>query len=741
MRRIFDISPPISEALAVWPGDTPLRREVLLDMNRGDKITLSCLHGTPHLGAHADGPNHYGRGARGIDARPLDDFLGPCQLNASNRDQRELDSMTGPEQVQLRWRNVARWAWPFVIVSLLVAGLFAADAWLPLFPREPGRRLTELFLRSLLIAYMSVVVLIPLVLAVSVWLLIRARRRGKRRPWLARLVLACGSAGLALLGLELAASAWLAWVHRLPHLPTEFPRSATASDELSLVVIGGSSAMGYPYNPSISIGQIVAWQLEQARPGRRVNLDIRANLGRNLEDMHKELATLQRRPDALIIFSGHNEFLSRFETNRDAGYSEAPAGTFLYGLYQLSLHSPFCLWVYETVRKHRLGGPPPALNHHLLIDVPAFTPSELLQILTDFRRRLEAIVAYCEQIGAVPILVIPASNESGFEPNRTVLSARVSQAECARLTEQFQQARALETDDPAQSQTRYRSLLDRQPDFAEAHFRLGRLLEQGGAFEEAREHYIQARDLDGFPVRCRSDLAQIHRDVAARHNSILVDGSEVLRARSRHGILDDELFHDAHHPSLASHLNLAQAVLDQLHQRRFLGLGGEGAPAPIIDPAECASRFQIDFQVWAAACVKAGLYFKHLSAARYDFAERVAKQLRFERAALQIREGLRLPEQVGIPGVGLPPPVSYRWDWWAESPGAASSSPPQRPRRPPRSASSPRPGVEVDQPFRSYPPNQPSPRLDRHHPCLSPRRDSTARRRCFTIKRMGSIAG
>ena len=31
-------------------------------MNRGDAITLSTLHG--HLGAHADGPNHHGRGAR-----------------------------------------------------------------------------------------------------------------------------------------------------------------------------------------------------------------------------------------------------------------------------------------------------------------------------------------------------------------------------------------------------------------------------------------------------------------------------------------------------------------------------------------------------------------------------------------------------------------------------------------------------------------------------------------------------
>ena len=364
--------------------------------------------------------------------------------------------MTCPDQLHLRWRNVARWAWPFVLVSLLVAGLSAADPWLPLFPRQPGQRLTELFLRSLLIVYMSVLVLIPLVLTVSVGIVIRARRRGQRRPMGARLALLCGSAGLAVFLLELTASAWLAWVHRMPRLPTAFPSSATAQDELSLVVIGGSSAMGYPYDPTISIGQVVAWKLEQARPGRRVNLDIRARLGKNLEEMHMGLVTLRRRPDALIIFSGHNEFLSRFETMRDAGYSEAPEGLLLHGLYRLSLHSSLCLWVYETVRHHRLGGPPPALNQHLLIDVPAFTSSELLEIITDFRRRLEAIVSYCEQIGAIPILVIPPGNESGFEPNRTVLSARVSQAERATLTERFQQARATEKVDPAQSQTRYR---------------------------------------------------------------------------------------------------------------------------------------------------------------------------------------------------------------------------------------------------------------------------------------------
>jgi arylformamidase len=76
----YDITPPITPKLAVWPGDTPLSREVLNDMARGDNITLSTLRATMHLGAHADGPNHYGKDAPAIDERGLDYFLGPCHV-------------------------------------------------------------------------------------------------------------------------------------------------------------------------------------------------------------------------------------------------------------------------------------------------------------------------------------------------------------------------------------------------------------------------------------------------------------------------------------------------------------------------------------------------------------------------------------------------------------------------------------------------------------------------------------
>jgi arylformamidase len=77
---LFDISPPITPRLAVWPGDTPPTREVLCDMAEGANLTLSTLRTSVHLGAHADAPSHYAVDGQGIGARPLDAYWGPCQV-------------------------------------------------------------------------------------------------------------------------------------------------------------------------------------------------------------------------------------------------------------------------------------------------------------------------------------------------------------------------------------------------------------------------------------------------------------------------------------------------------------------------------------------------------------------------------------------------------------------------------------------------------------------------------------
>ena len=77
---LYDLTPLVSERLPVWPGDTRPSRQVLCDMKQGANLTLSSLHATVHLGAHADAPSHYGLQAPAIHERDLDYYLGPCQV-------------------------------------------------------------------------------------------------------------------------------------------------------------------------------------------------------------------------------------------------------------------------------------------------------------------------------------------------------------------------------------------------------------------------------------------------------------------------------------------------------------------------------------------------------------------------------------------------------------------------------------------------------------------------------------
>jgi uncharacterized membrane protein len=571
--------------------------------------------------------------------------------------------MGSERQGRVHWGRVARWAGAAGIIAAMIAAGTALAPFAPYVPRSLARRLTEGFLRSLLIGYAAVLIIAPaLIVGLGAWVY-RGRRRGVRRPWSAKLMLLCGSCLLSLTAAEVAALAWRAWAHRMPALPTRF--AETPRDEVSLVVIGGSSAAGFPYEPKFSVGQVVGWTLGRLVSGRKFLVDVRARPGANLEDMHLELARLTRRPDILLIYSGHNEFLSRYEGWRDAGPDEVPHQPLLNLLYRASLHSPLCRLIYETNSRNRLGGPPPRINEHRLIDPPVCTPSEYAEVRDDHRRRLEAILAYCEQIGCLAIVLLPPGNDAGFDPSRTTLPETVSMAERAALVEALTTARATEEADPSQAMDLYRSLLSRQPHLAEAHFRLARLLERSGACREANDHYIAARDLDGFPVRCTSDFEQDMRDVAARHSCLLVDGPAVLRALNPRGLLDDSLMHDSTHATLFSQVALARAIVDALRARRAFGLSADADTA--IDPAECGAVFGIDQGMWAYVCKRTGQFYRDFAPARFDPSERLAKQHRNEEAGARILAGLA-PERAGIPGIGFHPTPSPGPDWWATPP-------------------------------------------------------------------------
>ena len=200
-------------------------------------------------------------------------------------------------------------------------------------------------------------------------------------------------------------------------------------------------------------------------------------------------------------------------------------------LYRASLYSPFCRLAYDLISKNRLDEPLPLSGHHRLIDPPQCSPTEAEAIHKDFESRLETITAYCEEIGAVPVLIIPPANEADYEPSRSTLPPSVPPEEREAFEKEFNVARQREVSDPEDAAARYRRLVERHPGFAEADYRLGRIEERAGRHDLAHEHYLAALDHDGLPIRCPAPLrAAYHRVVAAHPRSILIDGrSELMR--------------------------------------------------------------------------------------------------------------------------------------------------------------------------------------------------------------------
>jgi len=80
MPRLWDISPPVSNATPAFPGDTTYQQRWNAQIGPGCPVNVSAITMSPHLGAHADAPLHYGRDASAIGNVDLDPFLGRCRV-------------------------------------------------------------------------------------------------------------------------------------------------------------------------------------------------------------------------------------------------------------------------------------------------------------------------------------------------------------------------------------------------------------------------------------------------------------------------------------------------------------------------------------------------------------------------------------------------------------------------------------------------------------------------------------
>lgn len=79
-KKLWDISPPITPDSPLFPGDTAYAQQWTAQIGPGCPVNLSTITLSPHIGAHADAPLHYGPGAPTIGMVDLAPYLGPCRV-------------------------------------------------------------------------------------------------------------------------------------------------------------------------------------------------------------------------------------------------------------------------------------------------------------------------------------------------------------------------------------------------------------------------------------------------------------------------------------------------------------------------------------------------------------------------------------------------------------------------------------------------------------------------------------
>jgi arylformamidase len=78
--KIFDISRPLFNGLAPWPGDTAFHFELKWKMAEGATVNVGAVTMGVHNGSHADAPFHFQQGADTIERMPLETYFGEAMV-------------------------------------------------------------------------------------------------------------------------------------------------------------------------------------------------------------------------------------------------------------------------------------------------------------------------------------------------------------------------------------------------------------------------------------------------------------------------------------------------------------------------------------------------------------------------------------------------------------------------------------------------------------------------------------
>ena len=315
-------------------------------------------------------------------------------------------------------------------------------------------------------------------------------------------------------------------------------------DIYRVFAMGGSSAAGYPYGFNGTYSRVVKDILQDRMPNKQVevvNIGISAISSYTLYDQVAEI--LQQKPDAILIYAGHNEFYGALGVGSNENLGGFP--WFIRGYLKLQQYKTFLLLRNTFVGAGKWTGSlfgaqeidPNATLMERIINSRSIAldgPKHQLA-MHQFDSNLSAILEALTQKGIPVWLGSLASNYKDQAPFVDVKDALDAQEQPLPL--------------------------------ASTIFQEGQSLLVNGDADAAQTRFAYAKDLDGLKFRAPESINQIIREKATAYEQVhYVPVYETFVEHSPNGIIGDELMLEHLHPNAKGYFlmgaSFAQAMLE-----------------------------------------------------------------------------------------------------------------------------------------------------------------------------------
>ena len=358
--------------------------------------------------------------------------------------------------------------------------------------------------------------------------------------------------------------------------PDSFP-AEKGSNVFRVFCLGGSTVQGRPFAVETAFSTWLKISLQASDPDRRfevVNCGGISYASYRLVPILEEVLGYQ--PDLIILYTGHNEFLE----DRTFDHIASRGRLVNASLEAATRLRTFTLLREGYLRLHGISSSDPPESRPILpteVDalldyrggLEAYHRDDAWRrgVIAQFRYNVRHMVELARDAGVDMLLVNPVSNLRDSPPFKSEHRADLSPAELARwesLCETAHEQARRGNYDLHKAIRLFEQACRIDPLHAGGFYNLASCYQAAGQWDQARQAYLQAKELDVCPLRILQEMNQAVLEIARDTGTPLLDAQELFQLRSANQIVGGDWMVDHVHPSIEGHQLLADALADQL---------------------------------------------------------------------------------------------------------------------------------------------------------------------------------